>query len=80
MNSAPDQRLLRQIEDGLYADDLPFSTRFARRQRLLGRRRPVAAAGRLVVTGITWLPRAVIAASVAQLRAVEGAARNSEPG
>lgn len=68
MFSVREQQILRQIEDGLRADDRGFSRRFALRLGALRCAAPLQRRGVLAVAGAALLLFAVLAAAAAAVR------------
>ncbi len=77
MLSVREQRILRQIEDALRADDRGFSRRFALRLGVLRCSSPLRRRGMLAAAGAVLLFLAVLTAAAAVARALVAAARTA---
>ena len=75
MFSVSEQQILRQIEDGLRAEDREFSRRFALRLGALRCVAPLRRRGVLAVVGAALLLLAMLAAAAAAARALNASVR-----
>ena len=75
MFSVREQQILRQIEDGLRADDRGFSRRFALRLGALRCSSPLRRSGMLAAAGAVLLVFAVLTPAAAPARTLVAAAR-----